>query len=124
MPSHLGVHSPRLHAKLKVLTSIRHDPAFGIATKVMRCKFVYARPRGGLPDNLPKHLRRHSGSPDACGLVDGSEQRTFSDAAHIPPCIDCRFYPDRDWYGPDVSGLAQQVGDDPVFLAQLDGINA
>jgi hypothetical protein len=30
----------------------------------------------------------------------------------------------RDWYGPDGSGLAQQVGDDPVFLAQLDGIKA
>jgi hypothetical protein len=39
----------------------------------MRRKFVYARPRGGLPDNLPQHLRRHSGSPYASGLVDGSE---------------------------------------------------
>src|SRR5438876_2079853 len=94
------------------------------ATKVMRCKFVYARPRGGLPDNLPQHLQCHSGSPYASGLVDGSEQRNFSDAAGILPFIECRFYPDRDWYSPDVPGLAQQVGDYPVFLAQLDGINA
>jgi hypothetical protein len=34
------------------------------ATKVMRSKFLYARSRGGLPDNLPQHLRRHPSSPE------------------------------------------------------------
>src|SRR5215831_1789356 len=103
---------------------IRHNPALGITTKVMRCKFVYARLRGGLPHNLPQHFRRHSGSTHAPSLGDGSEQRTFSDAAGILPFIDCRFYPPWDWHSTNVPGLAQQVGDNPVSLAQLDGISS
>lgn len=94
------------------------------APQVMRCKLFYARPRSGLSNDLPQHFRGHSSSPDASGLVDGPEQRTVSDAGCILPLIYSRFHPRRDWYRPDMPGFAKEVRDDPVFLAQLDGINA
>ena len=94
------------------------------APQVMWCKLFYARPQSGLPNDLPQHFRCHSSSPHASGLVDGPEQRTVSDAGGILPLINSRFYPRRDWHRPDMPGLAQQVCDNPVFLAQLNGINA
>ena len=35
MPNPFGPQPPKLRAKLKALTSIRHDPAFGIAPQIM-----------------------------------------------------------------------------------------
>jgi hypothetical protein len=43
------------------------------APKIMRSKFLYARPRGGIPDNFPQHLRGHSAAPDSACLVERSK---------------------------------------------------
>jgi hypothetical protein len=37
MPNRFGQQPPKLRAKPKALTSIRHDPAFGIAPQIVRC---------------------------------------------------------------------------------------
>jgi hypothetical protein len=36
--------------------AIRHNPAFGIAAKIMWCEFVDSGTRGRGADNLPQHL--------------------------------------------------------------------
>ena len=53
MSSRLGAQSPKLHAKLKILTSIRHDPAFGIAPEIMRLEFADANLTRKLLDDVP-----------------------------------------------------------------------
>src|SRR5688572_14507888 len=56
-------------------------------------------------------------------LIDRNRAPSVMPAA-ILPLIKSRFHPPRDWHRPDMPGFAQQVRDSPVFLAQLNGINA
>jgi hypothetical protein len=88
------------------------------APQVMRCNPFFARSRSDLSNNLPQHFRCRSSSPHASCLIDGPGQRTVSVAGCILPPINSCFHPRGDWHRPDVPGFANEVRDDPVFLAQ------
>lgn len=53
---------------------IRHNPAFGIATKIMRGQIGQSGNRRGLFHDGPDDLGSEAVSPSAPRLVDGSEQ--------------------------------------------------
>jgi hypothetical protein len=56
-------------------------------------------------------------------FIDRSKERPLVDAAGLLPFIDRRLHQNGNRNGPDVSGLAQQVGDDSVLLSQLDRLH-
>src|SRR5579864_3906286 len=56
-------------------------------------------------------------------LLNGSKQHAFRDAAGLLPVVDRRLHPTRYGNGTDVPRLAQQVGNNPVCLTQLDRTN-
>src|SRR2546426_369878 len=93
------------------------------APKIMRREFLISGPRRGGSDDLPQHLGRHASSPDPTCFVDRSKERAFGDATGFLPFIDRNLHPRWDWNGTDVPSLAQEVGDNPMLLARLDGVN-
>jgi hypothetical protein len=60
-------------------------------------------------------------APGATGLVDGSKHGALGDAGGRRPCVDARLHPNRHGHRSDVSGLSEQVGDDPMVVTLLDG---
>lgn len=78
------------------------------ATQVVRGKFLNARRRGGLPDNLPGNLRSHPVTPDSAGLVDRSDERTFSDTAALLPYVDRLIHPPWNGNSTEVTGLPEK----------------
>jgi hypothetical protein len=85
---------------LKILKSIRHDPAFGIAPKVMRREFLNSGTRRGGSDHLPHDFGCHASSPDPACFEDRPKERAFGDATSLLPFIDRTFTYDgigTDW---------------------------
>ena len=84
------------------------------AAKIVRGQPLDAGVRGRRPDDIPKHFRRHPVAPDPTRLVDGSKHGTLSDGGCRRPRIDRGLDPQRDGHGPDMTALADQIGDDPA----------
>jgi len=91
--------------------------------KIMRREFFNSGTRRGGSDDLPEYLGRHACSPDPTRFIDRSKERAFGDATGFLPFIDCSLHPCWDWDGTDVPSFAQEVGDNPMLLARLDGVN-
>src|SRR5690348_6457578 len=102
MPSRLGAHSPKLRAKLKISTSIRHDPAFGIAPQVMRREVLDAGPPGSGLHNMPDRLWRNTFAPDLAESAHASEDPTSVNARSLRPAVDSSLRPNGYWNCADV----------------------
>jgi predicted trehalose synthase len=83
MPNRVGSAVAQLHAKLKVLNSIRHDPAFGIATVM-----PHAALAPNVREDVPGRRRRIGADPVATGprIVQTTERYlgTKQDLVHAP----------------------------------------
>src|ERR1017187_10547094 len=89
----------------------------------MRREFLDSGATGGFPYDLPQHLRRHPVAPNAAGLVDRAEHRTFGNSGGSAPDVNRSLDPLRYRNRPDMSRLALQVRDHPMLFPNLDGIH-
>jgi hypothetical protein len=89
------------------------------AAKVVRGQLLDAGVRGGRPDDIPEHLRRHPVAPDSAGLVDRAEYGAAGNGGGFRPCIDGGLDPLWDWHRSDVPALADKICTDPVLLTLL-----
>ena len=74
--------------------------------------------RGPL-DNVPDGFRREACTPYFFQFAYSPEECTCTYLGCIAPLINCAFRPHGNWNGADVFSFTNQVGDHPVFLADL-----
>jgi hypothetical protein len=69
---------------------------------------------------VPDCLGADSIAPDLAQPIYASEDRATVNAGRRDPLIDGAFRPDGNWNGADVLSFANQVGDYPPLLANLE----
>ena len=87
---------------------IRHDPAFGIATEIVRREFANANSGGELLDDMPDQLLRYSFAPNSTGAAHTPEKAARVNSGgplSIQP-IGYAPNPEREWYERDQPFLA------------------
>jgi hypothetical protein len=92
--------------------------------KVVRGKLLDAGASRRGADDVPEHLRRHAVAPDTPGLVDCAEHRPVRDGRRSGPRVNVPLNPRGDGDRAYVSALPDQVCDDPVLFALLNGLEA
>src|SRR5438094_186716 len=68
---------------------------------------------------MPDRLRRNSRSPHLAVLINSPKDLFVSDAAGSDPFVDGGLCPNRDWNSSDMFSLANEVGDHPMVLSEL-----
>ena len=72
---------------MKVLKSVRHDPAFGIAPQIVRGEFAHTNFRGELLDDVPDQLFRSSLAPDSTRAAHPPEEAACVNSGGHNPVV-------------------------------------
>jgi len=89
------------------------------ATQIVGRNVCKTASRTSCLHHTPDDLWAEATFSNSLGLVDGPKDRPGSDASGGQPTVHRRFDPARDWYGPHMAALADQVGDYPMLFALL-----
>src|SRR5215472_14992394 len=90
------------------------------APQVMRGKIRNSRLSGGGFDDMPDRFRGDRLSPNLAKAAHSSENGPRLDARDGKPLVYCALRPARDRNGANVFTFADQVGNNPVILADLE----
>jgi hypothetical protein len=95
------------------------------AAKVMRRKLLDTGTRRSRSNDLPITFGVIPSPQTRPALfIYRAKKYSLFDAARLLPVIDGYLHPARNRDGADVASLPYQIGDHPVFLSQLNGVDA
>src|ERR1700737_2325808 len=98
---------------------IRHDPAFGIATQIVRSELHKTQLSGVLLNDVPDNFFGDALAPGPTGLTDASKHAATLDACSTAPFTDQPFNPFRNRDRSNMPTLSNQIHDCPVFVTPL-----
>ena len=73
--------------------------------------------------NAPDDFRTETMRGNPARFVDRAEDRTFGDLRLRHPGSERVSYPEWDWNGPNMTSLADEIGEYPVFFSLLQILN-
>ncbi len=121
----------RLHADvpeqeldlLQLATTLVAQPG-ARPTEVMRRHIAEIAGLARLLDNAPDDFRTEPTRGNSPGFVYRAKDRPIDDSRLRHPRLESSGNPEWDWNGPNMTTLADQIGEHPVFFSLLQILNA
>jgi len=92
--------------------------------QIVRCQFGNAQFPRLILNRVPHDFLRYFTAPRASVSADAAKNSSVRDPRCRRPKVKRPFDPIGHGYGPDVSTLADEINDGPMFVATLDVIQA
>src|SRR5712692_8055192 len=92
--------------------------------KIMRREVLDSVTLGSGLHNVPNRLWRDPVAPSLAEPAYASEDPAGVDTGSLCPPVNGSLRPYRDRYGADMFSLADEIGDDPMFLSNLEVVSS
>jgi hypothetical protein len=89
------------------------------ATQIVGRNLLNTDRLGEVLNDVPDDLFCQPISPNDPALIDGAEETAGLSPRRFHPVIDPRFDPVGNWYGSNVTALADQIHNGPMIFAPL-----
>jgi hypothetical protein len=76
-----------------------------------------------MPYNAPDDFGTETMRGNPARFLDRAEDRPFGDLRLRHPGSECFRNPERDWHGPHMTTLADEIGEYPMFFSLLQILN-
>src|SRR5437773_10708306 len=96
----------------------------GTSAQIMRREVLDSGTLGSGLHNVPNRLWRDPFAPKPAEPAYASEDPAGVDTGSLDPTVDSSLRPNGDWNCADMLSLADEIGDDPMFLSNLEVVSS